>query len=169
MDSYVNSTRENCRLNAPKKPRSAILRGRRKMAARAGLSVSELMPDRTTEMAMVMANWLYNWPVTPGMSDAGTKTAASESVVATIGPATSFIAALAARYGSVSPASNLRSTFSTTTMASSTTMPMESTKPSNVSVLIENPSPSMIANVPMIDTGMAIIGMIVVRKLCRNT
>ena len=37
----------------------------------------------------------------------------------------------------VSPSSMFRSTFSTTTMASSTTMPMASTRPNNVRVLIE--------------------------------
>ena len=107
--------------------------------------------------------------MTPGISAAGTNTATSESVVATIGPATSFIAELAALYGSVSPCSNLRSTFSTTTIASSTTMPMASTSPSRVSVLIEKPNASITAKVPMIDTGIATIGISVVRKLCRNT
>ena len=34
----------------------------------------------------------------------------------------------------------LRSTFSTTTMASSTTMPMASTSPNRLSALIEKPS-----------------------------
>ena len=57
-DSYARSVRPKPRLKTPKGPVSAILRGRRKMAASAGLSVSELMPDSTTEMAMVMANWL---------------------------------------------------------------------------------------------------------------
>ena len=50
--------RPNPRLNAPNGPRSAIFRGRRKIAASAGLSVSELMPERITEIAIVIANWL---------------------------------------------------------------------------------------------------------------
>ena len=90
-------------------------------------------------------------------------------MVATIGPATSFMAELAALNGSVSPCSNFRSTFSTTTIASSTTMPIASTSPRSVSVLIENPSASITPKVPMIDTGIAIIGISVVRMLCRNT
>ena len=49
----------------------------------------------------------------------------------------------------------LRSTFSTTTIASSTTMPMASTSPNRVSVLIEKPKSSMNANVPTIETGTA--------------
>ena len=42
-----------------------------------------------------------------------------------------------------------RSTFSTTTMASSTTMPMASTRPKSESVLMLKPSASMTAKVPI--------------------
>ena len=63
----------------------------------------------------------------------------------------------------------LRSTFSTTTIASSTTMPMASTSPNSVSVLIEKPSSSSSAKVPMIDTGTASNGMIEARQVCRNS
>ena len=60
------------------------------------------------------------------------------------------------------------STASTTTIASSTTMPMASTMPNSVSMLIEKPISSMPAIVPISDTGMASIGMIVARMLPRN-
>ena len=50
--------RANVRLKAPKNPVSFGLRGRRKSAASAGLRVSELMPEMTTDTAMVIANWL---------------------------------------------------------------------------------------------------------------
>ena len=62
----------------------------------------------------------------------------------------------------------MRSTFSTTTMASSTTMPIASTSPNSVSRLIENPSASMPVKVLISATAMATVQMIVVRKLCRN-
>ena len=62
-----------------------------------------------------------------------------------------------------------RSTFSTTTIASSTTMPMASTRPNSDSVLSENPSPSITANVPTSDTGTATSGMIEARQVCRKT
>ena len=62
----------------------------------------------------------------------------------------------------------LRSTFSTTTIASSTTMPIASTSPNSVSRLIEKPSASMPANVAISATTIATVQMIVVRKLCRN-
>ena len=63
----------------------------------------------------------------------------------------------------------MRSTFSSTTIASSTTMPIASTMPNNVSVLIENPNSSIAASVPISETGTASIGMIVARQFCRNT
>ena len=62
-----------------------------------------------------------------------------------------------------------RSTFSTTTMASSTTMPMASTRPKSDSVLMENPNPSRTANVPTIEIGTATSGMIDARQVWRNS
>ena len=60
------------------------------------------------------------------------------------------------------------STASTTTIASSTTMPTASTTASIVSVLIENPSATNAANVPTSETGTASMGMNVARKLPRK-
>ena len=53
----------------------------------------------------------------------------------------------------------IRSTFSTTTMASSTKIPMASTMPNMVSTLIENPSTNITANVPMRATGTTSVGI----------
>ena len=95
-------------------------------------------------------------------------TAISTAVVATMGPVTSDIALrVAARGGR--PASSCRSTFSTTTMASSTTRPIASTMPSRLSMLSEKPQISMTARVATSDTGIAMVGMTVVRQLCRKT
>ena len=58
--------------------------------------------------------------------------------------------------------------FSITTIASSTTMPVASTMPNSVSVLIEKPSSFTKANVPTSETGIVIAGMIVLRQFCRN-
>ena len=63
----------------------------------------------------------------------------------------------------------LRSTFSTTTMASSTTMPMASTRPNKVSMLSEKPAAKSTASVPISETGMAMIGTIAIRHDCRKT
>ncbi len=61
-----------------------------------------------------------------------------------------------------------RSTFSTTTIASSTTTPIPSTSASSEIVLAEKPKASRNAKVPIRLTGIATIGMIVARTLPRN-
>ena len=66
------------------------------------------------------------------------------------------------------PSSMWCSTASTTTIASSTTRPMASTRPNSDSVLIEKPSSGNTANVPISETGTAIIGMRVARQFWRN-
>ena len=53
-------------------------------------------------------------------------------------------------------------------MASSTTMPIASTRPNRVRVLMENPASSITAKVPMIETGTAISGIIDARHVFRN-
>ncbi len=52
----------------------------------------------------------------------------------------------------------LRSTFSTTTMASSTTMPIASTRPKSERLFSENPNSAIRKNVPISETGIATIG-----------
>ena len=101
------------------------------------------------------------------MKAIGTNTAHSTSAMAMIGPVTSRMALIVASRG-LSPFSMLRSTFSTTTMASSTTMPMARTSPNKDSALIENPNRYMNVNVPTIDTGTDSNGMIDARQVCRN-
>jgi hypothetical protein len=95
-------------------------------------------------------------------------TAQSTSAVDRIGPATSFMACCVASIG-LRPSAMFRSTFSTTTMASSTTMPMARTRPNRVRALRPKPSISRAAKVPIRDTGTAIRGMIEARQLCRNS
>ena len=101
------------------------------MAASAGLSVSELIAEKTVETAIVTANWRKNWPVMPLMNAHGTNTAHSTSATAMIGPVTSSIALTRglARRQALAPASARRSP--RTTMASSTTMPIASTRPNS--------------------------------------
>src|SRR5258708_12916816 len=62
----------------------------------------------------------------------------------------------------------LRSTFSTTTMASSTTMPMASTNPNRLNAFMEKPKRYSSEKVPTIDTGTATSGMMEARQVCRN-
>src|SRR6195952_334799 len=53
-------------------------------------------------------------------------------------------------------------------MASSTTIPMASTKPNMVSVLMVKPSGIKKQNVPKIETGIASTGISVDLKFCKN-
>ena len=68
-----------------------------------------------------------------------------------------------------SPSSRItRSTFSTTTMASSTSRPIASTRPKSVSVLMEYPAADITPNVPSSTTGTAMDGMSVARQFWRK-
>ena len=67
------------------------------------------------------------------------------------------------------PCSMWCSTASTTTIASSTTMPMASTRPNSVRLFRLKPIAAMTANVPMMATGTATSGMIADRQFCRNS
>ena len=58
--------------------------------------------------------------------------------------------------------------FSTTTMASSTTIPMARTSPNRVRLLIDIPNSFMAKKVPISETGMVADGMTVVRQSCRK-
>ena len=62
----------------------------------------------------------------------------------------------------------LRSTFSTTTIASSTTMPTASTSPNRLRLFSVKPKIDMKKKVPMSDTGMATMGMTAARHVCRK-
>ena len=53
----------------------------------------------------------------------------------------------------------LRSTFSTTTIASSTTMPTASTRPNSDRLFSDMPSAARTVNVPTSETGIATTGM----------
>ena len=81
----------------------------------------------------------------------------------------SFIALIVASFSVKSGFfSRLLSTFSTTKIASSTTIPMARISPNNVNVLIENPAIINTAKVPMRDTGIATAGIIVALNDCKK-
>ena len=68
-----------------------------------------------------------------------------------------------------SPSSDMtRSTFSTTTMASSTSRPIASTIANIVSMLMENPNSPNTAKVPRMTTGTASVGISVARMFPRK-
>ena len=137
------------------------------MAASAGLSVSELNAEKTVETAIVKANCRKNCPVMPVMKAQGTNTALSTSPTAITGPETWFMAAIAASRGG-RPCSIWCSTASTTTIASSTTMPIASTRPKSVRLFRLKPMAAITAKVPITATGTATSGMMADRQFCRN-
>ena len=151
--------------NAP--PQRPCVRGRSHIAASAGDRVSALKAEISIAMAMVKANCLFRLPWMPPMNATGMNTAARISAMLTTGPETSSIALSVASRGAM-PRSMWCSTASTTTMASSTTSPIASTRPNSVSVFSEKPSAGKTMNVPISDTGTAITGISVARQFCRN-
>ena len=143
---------------------------RRNSAHNAGDSVSAMIADSSIDMLIVTANWRNNVPDNPGMNATGTNTDSNTSEIAMTGPVICAIAFLVASRGDRSGSSAMtRSTFSTTTIASSTTTPMPRTMASSEIVLAEKPKASSTAKVPIRLTGMATIGMIVARTLPRKT
>src|SRR5437868_4653227 len=104
-------------------------------------------------------------PVLPLCRALGMNTAASTEVMATIAP---VIWCMALRVASLGPrwsSRMMRSTASTTTMASSTTMPIASTIANNVSWLMEKPTAYIPTSVPSSAEGTTRVGMSVARKL----
>ncbi len=131
----------------------------------AGVSVNATKPEIVTDTAIVIANWRYISPTSPPRNATGRNTAFSTSTIAITGRLTSAIARRVASRALTCSSRMCRSTFSSTTIASSTTIPIASTMPNRVSELIEKPSRYMPANVPTSDTGTATDGMIVARRL----
>ena len=88
-------------------------------------------------------------------------------VIAMMGPTSSRAPAMAASKA-VLPSRMFRSTFSTTTMASSTTRPTASTMASSVSRFTVKPNTCMRKTAPMSETGIATSGTSTVRSEPRN-
>src|ERR1700730_342154 len=107
-------------------------------------------------------------PVEPPKKAIGTKTADNTSAMPTKAPVIWFIDFMVASLGESPSSAIRRSTFSTTTMASSTKSPMARTIPNMVSVLIEKPASESTANVPSRITGTAMVGISVARMFCRK-
>ena len=101
----------------------------------------------------------------PGMKATGTKITTSDSVVALTARPTSAVAARAASNGDMFFSSMKRKMFSSTTMASSMTMPTDSVSASSVSQFREKPITFIKVKVVMIEQGMATAAMSVARRL----
>ena len=96
------------------------------------------------------------------------KTAASVTPMPTSAGVISFMDLRVASLGDRPSSLITRSTFSTTTMASSTSRPMASTIANMVSMLMEYPSADNTPNVPSSTTGTAMAGIMVARKFCKK-
>ena len=95
----------------------------------------------------------------------GMNTAIKTNVVAMSADVIPPIASTVALYGDLYPASNFACTASTTTMESSTTVPMTSTRANSVIMFRLNPATIRKANVPTSETMIEIVGMMVDLKL----
>ena len=141
---------------------------RRMIAHSAGVRVSALMALSAVEEASTSANCWYICPVMPGRKVAGTNTDIRVRVTPAMAPPSSSIALIAASFGPTFSCSMIRQTFSTTTMASSTTMAMASTRPNSEIRLIVRPNAASSAKVPISETGMVMVGISVPRQSCRK-
>ena len=101
--------------------------------------MSETKQEITVEAAIVTANWRKNSPEMPDRKAEGTNTAQSVSAMEISAPPTSSMV-LCAAFAGVIPSRRLRSTFSTTTIASSTTIPTASTRPNSDRLFSDIPS-----------------------------
>ncbi|MNJ36500.1 hypothetical protein D3C77_312910 [compost metagenome] len=127
------------------------------LAATVGETVRATIAETATAAARVKANSLNKAPVSPPISPSGAYTATKVAAMVSTGPAISRAPFLAACKDD-SPSSMRRWTFSTTTIASSTTRPMAKTMASSVSRLRLKPRASMIAAAPSSDSGMLSTG-----------
>ena len=118
-----------------------------------GESVIATNPDMTTAMASVKANSLKSTPERPERKPIGAYTTASVMVMAIIGESSRREEASAACF-LVIPSRRFLATFSTTTMASSTTRPTESTIARMVSRFMEKPIRDIAAVAPSMEMGM---------------
>ena len=92
----------------------------------------------------------------------------SDSVVAMTARPISAVASIAASFGETPFSSTYLKMFSSTTIASSMTMPVASESASIVMLFSVKPSGRMNVNVPMIEIGIASPAMIVTRQLRMN-
>ncbi len=107
-------------------------------------------------------------PVEPPKKAIGMNTADSTTAMPTSAPLISPMLLRVASRGDRPSSRISRSTFSTTTIASSTNRPMASTRPNMVSVLIEKPATASTPIVPNMTTGTAMAGISVARMFCMN-
>ena len=134
-----------------------------------GVSVKLTSSDTRTANAMVNPKLFMKRPTMPPMNATGMNTATSDSVVASTARPISRVASTAAWKGGNSFSSMNRQMFSSTTIASSMTMPTASVRASMVIELSVRPMYQIRPKVAMIDAGIATEAMMVDRQFPRNS
>ena len=133
-----------------------------------GVSVNETSRLTSIATAAVIPNWYRKRPEIDDMNETGRKITTSESVVASTASPISAVAARAASKASIRFSSTKRKMFSSTTIASSITMPTISTSASMVTLLSVKPSAHIMPNVEMTEAGIATAAMTVERQLAHE-
>ena len=105
-------------------------------------------------------------PLVPLINDTGIKITINTKVVVSKAAVSPPIASTVALYADLYPASKRACTASTTTIESSTTVPMTKTSAKSVSIFTEKPATAINAKVPISDTTIPNAGISVARKSC---
>ena len=141
---------------------------RRNSAHIIGVVVSEIARLTMIASERVSANSRNSLPTMPPISRIGRNTAISEVLMeSTVKPTSPAPSRAACTRGT--PSSMCRAMFSSTTIASSTTKPVEIVSAISERLSRLKPSRYIAAKVPMMDTGTATAGMSVARALARKT
>ncbi len=153
-----------------KNPRSFVLRSRsasdsfRNRELSIGVRVKLTSIDTMIANAIVQPNGLMNRLAYPLMNAIGRKITTSDSVVAMTASATSRVPSIAASKGEQPFSSMYLKMFSSTTIASSMTMPTASVIPRRVMLFSVNPMMRISVNDAMIEAGMATAEMSTARR-----
>ncbi len=137
-------------------------------AASIGVSVNETNSENSVATVTTMPNSFMYWPTKPLKNASGKKTTTSTSVIAIAAPPISVRPLMAASAGAC-PMSRCRVMFSSTTIESSTRIPMISESPISETLSSVSPITRMTQNVASSELGIAIITTAAFRHACRNS
>src|SRR5215472_1536991 len=147
---------------------SSFLGGLRNLAHRVGVVVKETSSETPIATLNVTANSRNNRPTIPPIISKGMNTATSDVLIeTTVNPISA--APLNVACTTPIPCSMYRVMFSNTTIASSTTNPVEIASAISDRLSRLYPSRYITPNVPTRESGTAILGMIVARTVRKNT
>ena len=138
-------------------------------AASIGVSVNDTSSETAIANAEVKPNDDMKRPTIPAMNPTGRNTASSDSVVAVTAIPISRVPSMAAWNGGIPFSSTKRKIFSSTTTASSITIPTISVSASIVIWFSVKPIAAISPKVATIEVGMAMAVMNVARKFQRKT